>query len=202
MRRPSFVPEEDEQVLLETGPHWIRLAPRLVPPLVLLAVCIVGFVAWTSAPIWFAWVLLAGVALALAYAGGRVASWRATCLVVTNERVVHRYGVLRRTGREIPVVRVQDVTYHQRLAERLLGIGEIRVASAGSGSTEVVTGLPDPAEVQRIVNRAVEAATRAPRARPDPDIAGQLERLEGLRRQGIVTEAEFARKKAELLARM
>lgn len=201
MPRPAFAPEEDEEVLLETGPHWLRLVPRLLPALALLAGCIAGFVLWSAAPVWFAWVLLGGVVVALGHGGGRVASWRSRRFVVTSARVVHRYGVLRRTGREIPIARVQDVSFRQGLVERLVGIGEVRVESAGSGSSEVVPDLRRPAEVQRTVNRAIAAAARERPGRTG-DVAEQLERLEGLRRRGIVTEAEFARKKAELLARM
>ncbi len=163
MRRPAFVPEEDEEVLLETGPHWVRLVPRLVVPTFLLAAAVAGFVLWTSAPAWFAWVLLAAVVLAVGIACGRVLSWRASIFVVTSSRVVHRQGVLRRTGREIPIIRVQDVSYRQGLLERLAGLGLVRVESAGSSSAEEVGGLPRPAEVQRIVNRALDAALRAGR---------------------------------------
>ena len=203
MPRRPFPAEEDEEVLLEAGPHWLRLVPRLAPSVVLVAAGVAGFLLWASAPVWFGWVLLAVLVVALVIAGGRVVSWRATSFVVTSSRVVHRHGVLRRTAREIPLSRIQDVTYRQSLTGRLVGIGEVRVESAGSGSAEQVTDLRRPAEVQRVLNRALEAALRA-RAQPGAaqDLVGQLERLDDLRRRGIVTDAEFARKKAELLARM
>lgn len=203
MARGRFEAEEDEQVLLSTGPHWCRLVRRLLPATVLLAACVAGFVLWRRAPVWFGWVLLAGVAVALAQGLGRLLAWRSTSLVVTSARVVHRHGVLRRTGREIPVSRVQDVTYEQRLLERLLRIGSVTIESAGSGSAEAITGLPRPAEVQRLVNRAVEAAAagRAGATRAGVDLAAQLERLDALRRRGVLSEAEFAAKKAELLGR-
>jgi len=203
MPRRSFEPEPDEEVLLETWPHWWRLLSRLVPTTVLLGMCVAGFLLWASAPIWFAWLLLAVFLAAVLLGVGRLLSWRSVRFVVTSTRVVHRHGVLRRTGREIPIARVQDVTYRQSLLEQMVGIGHLRVESAGVGSAEEVADLRRPAEVQRVVNRAVDAAL-AGRSRPaaETDLAGQLERLAALCRQGVVTQAEFAAKKAELLARM
>ena len=202
MGRPAFVAEEDEQVLLDTGPHWLALAPRLRTPAVVVAAAVAGFVLWSSAPLWFGGVLLVALLMAFGIAAGRVLAWRATRFVVTTSRVVHRSGVLRRMGREIPITRVQDVTYRQGLLDRLAGIGKVRVESAGTGSAEEVADLPRPAEVQRAVNRALESALRGHQVPGRDDLAGQLERLDRLRRQGVVTDAEFARKKAELLARM
>lgn len=203
MGRRRFEPEEGEEVLLETGPHWLRLVPRLASPVVLVVAGVAGFLLWASAPVWFGFVLLAAWLVALALAGGRVAAWRSTSFVVTSSRVVYRRGVLRRTGREVPIARVQDVSYRQGLLGRLVGIGEVRVESAGSGSTELVGDLRRPAEVQRVVNRALMAALDGAGRPPAGDgLAGRLERLDDLRRRGIVTEVEFARKKAELLERM
>lgn len=160
MGRSRFVPDDDEDVLLETGPHWLRLVPRLFPPALLVAAAVAAFVGWSAAPVWFAWVLLGAFVVAGTIAGGRFLSWRSTTLVVTTSRIVHREGVLRRTGREIPISRVQDVSYRQSLLERLVGIGLVVVESAGSSSAVAMADVPHPAEVQRLVNRTLEAAAR------------------------------------------
>jgi membrane protein YdbS with pleckstrin-like domain len=200
MGRPLVAFEDHEEVLLDTGPHWLVLAPRLMPAALVVALCAAGFLLWRSAPGWFGWLLLGGVLCSLAHGLAKTASWRARRLLVTNRRVVYHFGILRRTGQEIPIARVQDVTFRQGLLERLLGIGEVEVASAGSRSRQVIGGLRHPANVQRIVNRAIEAAGRSPVPERLVDLVGGLERLEELRRQGIVTDAEFARTKATLLA--
>lgn len=51
------------------------------------------------------------------------------------------------------------------------------------------------------VNAAAGTAD-APAAAPTVDVAGQIEKLADLRAKGILTEDEFAGKKAELLARL
>lgn len=160
MGRAVFVPEDDEEVLLATRPHWLRLVPRLAVPAAVLAAAVAAFVTWSSAPLWFAWVVLAAFVVAAALVVGRVLSWRSTTFVVTTARVVHREGVLHRTGREIPIRRVQDVSFHQGLLERLAGIGQVVIESAGSASAVAVRDLRRPAEVQRLVNRALDAAAR------------------------------------------
>ena len=45
----------------------------------------------------------------------RFAKWFTTEFVVTTDRLIHRWGVLRRSGREIPLERLNDVSYHQIL---------------------------------------------------------------------------------------
>ena len=47
--------------------------------------------------------------------------WRTTHYVFTNERVIMREGVFSRDGRDIPLDRVNDVSFHQSFFERLLG---------------------------------------------------------------------------------
>ncbi|PPH99745.1 hypothetical protein C5C95_06270 [Rathayibacter sp. AY1B7] len=52
------------------------------------------------------------------------------------------------------------------------------------------------------VNEAIHAAHQGTAAPAAPDLADQLQKLAGLRDAGVLTEDEFAAKKAELLARM
>jgi hypothetical protein len=44
-----------------------------------------------------------------------------------------------------------------------------------------------------------QAAARTPPAAPEPEYAGELERLAQLRQQGILSEEEFAGKKRQIL---
>lgn len=209
MVRRSYDQEPDEDVLLEARPHWCQLAPVTAGGTGLLLACVAGFLFWRGAPVWFAWVLLAGVVGAVALIGGKVLAWRATGLLITTTRVVHRSGLLRRVGREIPVTRVQDVTYSQGLVGRVFGVGSVTVESAGASPAEAFQKVRRPAEVQRILNRAVEGAVRGGSGskrggagQAGLDLVAQIDRLDGLRRRGVVTDAEFEAKKAELLARM
>jgi putative membrane protein len=53
---------------------------------------------------------------------------------VTGEELVYRSGVLRRRQRVIPLSRVQNIEVRQSLVQRLAGVAELRVETAGTGS--------------------------------------------------------------------
>jgi putative membrane protein len=54
--------------------------------------------------------------------------------VIAGEELVYRSGVLRRRQRVIPLARVQNIEVRQNLAQRLTGVAELRVETAGSGA--------------------------------------------------------------------
>lgn len=89
------------------------------------------------------------VLLALARFVVRYARWATTNIVLTNERLILRAGVLSKAGREIPLERVNDISFHQRLFERLIGAGDLVVESAGERGQETLRMVPKPEELQR-----------------------------------------------------
>jgi len=141
-----------EQVVLESHPNWSILVPRVALALAVIAGCAAIAVSWSSAPLWVGYILLGVGLVALAGVLAKVVTWRSTTLVITNARVVYRSGVLRRLGREIPLNRVQDVTYRQSLVERLLGTGSLTVESAGQTGREPFPDIARPATVQSLIN--------------------------------------------------
>jgi membrane protein YdbS with pleckstrin-like domain len=201
---------DGEDVLLSTGPSWTALVGPVAGAVAVVAGCAAVLVAWTSAPGWIGWVLLAAVLWATVRIVAGVLGWRATVLAVTTDRVVYRAGVLRRVGREIPIVSVQDVSFHQGLFERLAGAGSVTVESAGERGASPFVDIPRPEAFQAAVQQAVSAARRPPGVMAGrgqgglsrPTIPEQIEQLAALARRGVLTDAEFARKKAELLDRM
>ncbi len=184
MAYPTKLLGPGEEVAAEAHPHWSVLIRPVLVFLLVLAACVAVIVLFGSAPVSVGYGL-AGVALiALCWLGGKVASWRARLLVITNRRVVYRSGVLRRVGREIPLERIQDVTYDQSLLERILGTGSLLIESAGASGQEPFPDVRRPARMQSLINRMVTQALsgwpggggpapvvstgREPRSRTDP----------------------------------
>jgi membrane protein YdbS with pleckstrin-like domain len=155
--RKLLAPGED--VVLEAHPNWSILVPRTSLFLLVVAGCVAIVVLWSSAPLWFGYVLLGFAGLFFLALLAKIAMWRSTTLVLTNRRVVYRTGVFRRLGREIPLDRVQDVTYAQSLAERLVGAGSLTIESAGAGGEEPCPDIRHPAVVQSLINRLMTAPT-------------------------------------------
>ena len=88
-----------------------------------------------------------------------------------------------------------------------------RIGAAGGAATQprtqasktAPTPAPRPAETPPPATSAMAAAppaAPAAGAAADDEIFSRIERLAGLRQKGILTEEEFAAKKAELLARL
>ena len=138
---------------------------------------------------------------------GRYIRWVSTSLVVTTSRLIRRTGVLARSGREIPLAALTDISYHQRLLQRLIGAGDLLLESAGRQGQEVFPDLPRPGPhpAGRSPLRSTGSGGRPRRsgAAAEPwSIPAQIEQLDGLRRRGLITDAEFQAKKAQLLDRL
>jgi len=142
-----------EEIVLESHPNWSILVPRSAVFLAVVAASVAVLIAWKSAPLWAGYLLLAIGVVALLWLLAKVITWRSTSLVLTTSRVVYRTGVIRRLGREIPLDRVQDVTYEQSIVERMLGAGSLKIESAGASGNEPFPDIRRPAVVQSLINR-------------------------------------------------
>jgi uncharacterized membrane protein YdbT with pleckstrin-like domain len=146
------------------------------------------------------------IVVALIYFGISYARWTTTSFVVTTDRLVYRVGVLAKHGKEIPLERVNDIAFTQTVFERIIGSGDLSIESAGAKSRETFNDVPHPSRVQNEIYRQMEAAAarHADRVagRRELSIPEQLDKLDELRQRGVITQAEFDAKKAQLLERM
>jgi uncharacterized membrane protein YdbT with pleckstrin-like domain len=196
-----------EEIVLETRPNWSLMAgPVLIGVLVLAALIVVLVLTANSLPVWVGGVMLGVFVLDICYVLARYIIWRATLLVITNDRVIYRTGVVTRRGREIPLNRIQDVSFSQSLFERMVGAGSLTVESAGEHGQEPFPDIAHPEKVQSTINRLLDFSRQrdVQRATGQPvlSIPEQIEKLGELYRRGILTESEFEDKKAELLGRI
>jgi uncharacterized membrane protein YdbT with pleckstrin-like domain len=155
---------------------------------------------------------LAGVLVlaALAWFGLTYARWTTTDFVVTSDRLIYRHGVLAKKGIEIPLERVNTVFFSQSILERILGSGDLVIESAGEMGRQNFSNVRKPSAVQNEIYRQMEAnenrkfdrISGAPRPAAGASIPEQIQQLDALRQQGVLTEAEFQAKKADLLNRM
>jgi uncharacterized membrane protein YdbT with pleckstrin-like domain len=202
---PAKLLNEGEEVVLDLHPHWWFL----VAPVAAVVVALVATVVAASVdgvPSWVVYVLAGLLLLAVVWLLARYARWATTSLVLTNHRLVHRTGILAKSGREIPLDHINDISYNQRVFERLIGAGDVVIESAGQSSKEVFQDLPHPGRIQNEIYRQIEAAKLrlADRSagRRELSIPEQIEKLDELRHRGVITQAEFDAKKAQLLDRL
>jgi uncharacterized membrane protein YdbT with pleckstrin-like domain len=203
---PTKLLNEGEDVVLDTRPNWSLLAGPVTLGLLVVAGLVAGLVAWSKMPLWVGGVIGAAFLVDIGYVLSRYIVWRTTQLVVTTHRVIYRKGVFRRSGREIPIDRVQDVSFSQSLFERMVGAGSLTVESAGEHGQEPFPDVAHPEQLQSTINRLLDLRNQRDQQRasgqPVLSIPEQIEKLGELYRRGILTEDEFEQKKAELLHRM
>ncbi len=203
---PDRVLNEGEEVVLDLRPHWWFFARQAALLVAVLAALITLAVLGAADLL----ILIAGVAaiLALLWLLARYATWSTTNFVVTTDRLILRAGVVSKRGIEIPLERVNTVFFNQSIFERLLRSGDLLIESGGERGAQQVTDIPRPSLVQNEIYRQIEENQRrmsAPQRQPatvSESVPDQIDKLDGLRRRGVITEAEFAAKKAQLLERM
>jgi len=201
---PRKLLNDNEDIVLDLRPHWWFLSGPVAT--VVLTVALTIFVAAIGAP---TLVLLASLALmivALVWLLVRFLRWTTTNFVVTTDRLIFRSGVLSKHGREIPLERVNDITFNASLFERVIRAGDLVIESAGERGQQMFTDIPRPMHVQNEVYRQIEAAQQrdADRmsGRRELSVPEQLEKLDELRQRGVISQAEFDAKKSQLLDRM
>lgn len=159
----DFPPDDHERQVLLVHPHWKTLVrPVLLAAVVVIAALFVVAIipSGTHAG---AERLAAGAIVVLAlmlWLMVPVLRWRLTTYELTTRRLRIRTGVLTRRGRDIPLARVNDVSFQQGPLDRLLGCGRLVVESAGEHGQIVLTEIPHVQSVQATLFQLVEEEQR------------------------------------------
>jgi membrane protein YdbS with pleckstrin-like domain len=142
---------DGEQFVFRLHPHW----KTLLGPFLLLAVILIAAIA--------ALILLPtgssaglardaiGVVVFLAVIVWCVIPllrWKTTSYELTTRRLRLRQGILSRSGRDFPLIRISDVSFSHGPIDRLLGCGRLVVESAGEHGQLVLNEIPDVEQVQ------------------------------------------------------
>jgi len=105
--------------------------------------------------------VIAVVAARLARLGWRTLVLRSHRYGISNQRIMVESGVFSKTLAELDVRTIDDITFHQTLVERMLGIGQIAILSSEPSTPRVrLVGVPDPRAVRELVRNSAYQATR------------------------------------------
>jgi uncharacterized membrane protein YdbT with pleckstrin-like domain len=77
---------------------------------------------------------------------------RLTRMTILDDRLRYERGLLSRTTRTILISRVQDVTVHQRIGQRIFGVGDVSIETAGEASGETICNIDRPKEIADHIN--------------------------------------------------
>lgn len=201
---PRKLLNDNEDIVLDLRPHWWFLSGPVFATVLGVAATIVAAV--LAAPEAVFWTLLAAAGLAVLWVVGRWLRWITTNFVLTTDRLIYRSGVLAKKGMEIPLERVNNIAFNQSVFERMLRSGDLVIESAGEQGRQPFTDIARPSQVQNEIYRQMEAANTRDidrmAGRRDLSIPEQIEKLDELRQRGVLTQAEFEAKKAQLLDRL
>ncbi|KAA1422436.1 PH domain-containing protein [Mumia zhuanghuii] len=75
--------------------------------------------------------------------------WFTWTYTVTNRRLIEQKGLLTRTGRIIPLTRINDVSYEKHLTDRILGCGTLIVHDASEQAGLQIRDVPNVEDVHR-----------------------------------------------------
>ena len=147
-----------ESVVLEMHEHWKHLLGAMLICLAALVGLVVvlavgpddGFFAWLDT---LGWVAFAGVVLI--FGVWPALAWWTRTYTLTTERLATRTGILRRSGRDIPLTRINDVAFDQGLLDRMVGCGTLRVSAASEEGTVVLKDIPHVHDVSLRMNELV-----------------------------------------------
>jgi membrane protein YdbS with pleckstrin-like domain len=151
---------DDEQLFMSMRTHWkIMIWPVFILAFTIAAAVVVVVLIPTGD--YQQWIRIALVALALVavlvYVVWPLLSWLASTYAVTDRRLITRHGVFTRTGHDIPLTRINDVSSERGVLDRILGCGTLIIWSAGEQGKVVLPDVPHVEEVQRKLSQLVYA---------------------------------------------
>lgn len=186
---PENVLTRNEKVVRSIHPHWLTvLGPTLVG---LLLVAAAVFAAWAtpddSRGNWIQWISVAvAVLIGVPVVIVPFLQWRTTHYVITDHRVMVRRGILSKTGKDITLSKITDVSFQQTFLDRVIRAGTLNIESAGDSADELLKNIPHSDEVQQLVNHLI-----------DEDANGRAERIYGGRRDPATSPEQAASRPAE-----
>lgn len=202
--------QEGEEIIEERREHIVTFAE---PVLMLVGAVVLGALAVRlinprngSTNGYISWAALVVPIFSVFWIVWRWLKWRTTMFVITTERLISRQGLFARSGMEIPLERVNNISSHQTFFERILGAGDLLIESGGEDGQQRYSNVRKPFELQNTINRQIERS----KARDMDRLAGrrelsvpeQLEKLADLVTSGVLTQAEFDAKKQQLLDKL
>lgn len=197
---------ETEEVLLETHQHWFVLFGKIFLELLVIGLILGGIVVgftYFQAPALYGLVLLIIPAIGIM---NDVLVWRNKAYIVTNRRVIQIAGVFDKDVVDSSLEKVNDVKMSQSFFGRMFGYGDIEILTASELGVNLFHEIDNPVGFKTAMLNAKERMgfdnETGVAAKVSKDIPTLIAELDELRKKGIITEAEFQRKKTQLLEKI
>ncbi|MEP6651014.1 MAG: PH domain-containing protein [Lapillicoccus sp.] len=156
---PENVLTRDEKVEKSLHPHWRTVVGPIIIGLILIAAAV--YVAYLTPDDtrgnWIQWItvavaVLVGIPLVIV----PILAWRTSHYVITTHRVMVRKGILNKSGKDITLSKITDVSFSQTPLDRMLGSGTLSIESAGDSPNEDFQAIPRSDRIQQLLNHLIE----------------------------------------------
>lgn len=212
---------DGEEVLYVDRQHWFVLVRNIfVEGVAIAAVLVLFFVlmSFFAGQPWVSWLWLILVLLLWPLISGLLDffNWFNRKYIVTTWRVIQVSGIINKDVIDSSLEKVNDIELTQSFFGRIFQFGTVEILTASDIGVNKFNTIRNPVKFKNyIVNAkeklgreddhmhaaktgpAVEAAPAAP-----SDIPAMIDRLDDLRKRGVLTEDEFQRSKQQLLQKM
>jgi uncharacterized membrane protein YdbT with pleckstrin-like domain len=212
---------DGEEVLYVDRQHWFVLVRNIfVEGVAIAAVLVLFFVLITyfNTMPWASWLWLILILLIwpLISALFDFFNWYNRKYIVTTWRVIQLSGIINKNVIDSSLEKVNDIELTQSFFGRIFQFGTVEILTASDIGVNKFNTIRNPVQFKNyIVNAkeklghdddrqqtaktgpAVQAAPAAP-----ADIPAMIDRLDDLRKRGVLTEDEFQRSKQQLLQKM
>ena len=196
---------QNEKILLRSRRHWLSFLRIAILEIVLIVViAIVGSIATAANPVF------ALVFVILLFPTGAlvrdVLVYLNHVYVITDRRVIQFSGVLNKNVIDSSIEKVNDIRMDQTFLGRVFGYGDIEILTANEVAENKFKMIANPILFKTTLLNAREmvgyGGENGILERPETSVPQLIKELNDLRKQKIITEAEFEAKKAELLKKI
>lgn len=197
---------EDEKIILSTYQHWFILFRSILAEVVITLIIFAGVTAawilWLQVPL-----TLIGYVLLIIPIGSMVHDillWKNQDYIVTNLRVIQLSGIINKSVIDSSLEKVNDVRMTQSFWGRIFDFGDVEILTASELGVNLFKTIGNPVRFKTAMLNAKEKLDTRSMVQVDqqPSIPDMIEKLDKLRKQGILTDTEFQNKKQDLLTKI
>lgn len=152
---PASLLAPGEVISEQMRPHW----RSLTVPVIVFSLTAFGLF-WLFSFIGFEplrWVI-AGISgfVLLFYVITPAARWYSSEYVFTDRRVITRKGIIAKNGKDVPLAKINNISFDQSVLGRILNYGDLVIDSANSDGPVTINDVPNVEVIQRNLYTAIE----------------------------------------------
>lgn len=198
---------DHERLVFMTHQHWMVLAASFLVNMVLaLVILFITAIVWGPLTFSLGWVTAVLLVIPIARFVWHYLLWENRDYIITNRRVIQVSGVINKDVIDSSLEKVNDVELRQSVLGRMMDYGDLEILTASEIAVNLFRRIHHPIKFKTAMLNQKEAMglgdVPTSGAPASPNVPALIENLAQLRKQGLITEEEYQRKKQDLLARI